>query len=319
LVGFKYHGAVLNELETAGAYRGEAGALSDFVIAVEESHGILVTPEVRDKDAAGAAVLLAELASGMRDEGRTVGDYLDDLYRRYGYYATHLSSMVMDGAKGVDAIQKIQESLRKTPPERIGDLRVTQVVDHLDEGGAHGPWKSETDRTSRNVLVFRLENGARIIIRPSGTEPKNKTYVELPRAPLGTDASEADLREERSRAIEQAEAIADDFSQHSLSIVGVDLPRYALHISGLVELGRRIDFVENFLPELEQRTHAVASGDGSSEAIGAWVDERLARYGPDARGLVRRAVHEFVDETRSKIDTTAERAAALEVILGIFG
>jgi phosphoglucomutase/phosphomannomutase len=78
LVGFKYHGHVLERIER-GDYPG-GFTLADFVAGVEESHGVLVTPEIRDKDAAGAAILLADLASELTEQGRTLGEYLDALY-----------------------------------------------------------------------------------------------------------------------------------------------------------------------------------------------------------------------------------------------
>ena len=160
LVGFKYHGDVLERLERDGCFASVEASLDDFVIAVEESHGILVTPEIRDKDAAGAAILLAELAALQRQQGATVLDYLDDLYKRYGYYANLLASMVMTGAEGLTHIEKIQHTMRQHPPQQVANWTVTAWGDHWDETGVHGPFKSGTDRASRNVLTFRLANDA---------------------------------------------------------------------------------------------------------------------------------------------------------------
>ena len=84
LVGFKYHANVLDCLGTAGHFGPVSATIDDFIIGVEESHGLLVTPEIRDKDAAGAAILLAELAAIQRQQGATLLDYLDALYKRYG-------------------------------------------------------------------------------------------------------------------------------------------------------------------------------------------------------------------------------------------
>ena len=85
-------------------------------------------------------------------------------------------------------IQAIQQGLRQQPPTAVAGWEVTQHVDHWDETGRHGRFLSETDRASRNVLVFRLENGARVLVRPSGTEPKNKVYIEVPAPPVGRQA-----------------------------------------------------------------------------------------------------------------------------------
>ncbi|HSX77467.1 MAG TPA: phospho-sugar mutase, partial [Candidatus Saccharimonadia bacterium] len=204
LVGFKYHANVLDHLERYGHFGALRGTVQDFVIAVEESHGLLVTPEIRDKDAAGAALLLAELAALQRAKAETLLDYLDDLYMCYGYYANLGTSMVMTGAEGTVQIQAIQQGLRQQPPTAVAGWEVTQHVDHWDETGRHGRFLSETDRASRNMLVFRLENGARVLVRPSGTEPKNKVYIEVPAPPVGRQAG----REALARCQADTDAVA---------------------------------------------------------------------------------------------------------------
>src|SRR5262249_61660178 len=99
LVGFKYRANVLERIER-GDYPG-GFPLADFVAGVEESHGILVTPEIRDKDAAGAAVLLAELGAELAEQGRALCDYLDRIYLELGYFANPPTSPAMTGASGV--------------------------------------------------------------------------------------------------------------------------------------------------------------------------------------------------------------------------
>src|SRR5690606_22356588 len=121
-IGFNYIADVLNQIAAKGAYRDIRGTRDDFVLGIEESHGYLVTPAIRDKDAAGAALLLAELASVLRDEGKTAPEHLDDLYRRFGYVSNHLRSTVMQGARGFINIRAIQESLRREPPRSIAGL-----------------------------------------------------------------------------------------------------------------------------------------------------------------------------------------------------
>ena len=309
LVGFKYHAHVLEQLVTHGRFRGVEARLDDLVIGVEESHGILVTSEVRDKDAAGAAILLAELAAMQRQQGRTVLDYLDDIYRRFGYYAELLTSMVMSGVVGFSDIRKIQNSLRQRPPERIGGLRVTNIVDHWDERGVHGPFLSETDRASRNVLVFELENGGRVIIRPSGTEPKNKIYVEIPSQPLGVSAEPKALADQKFQADRTAQALADDFTRMMLAIIGVNLPDYALRISALVPLAQRLDFVSGFLPGLESRAQSLCKGETSEQEISKWIDLHLSAYGHDARGLVQAAFQEYLNGQRAEISNLSDNEA----------
>src|SRR5205085_4498403 len=112
LVGFKYVADVLWQLEQSGAYEDVRGTPEDFVIGCEESHGILVTPQIRDKDAAGAAVLLAELALDQKRRGRTVLDYLEALYRQFGYFRTELVPVVMTGVLGKQNMVRMLDRLR---------------------------------------------------------------------------------------------------------------------------------------------------------------------------------------------------------------
>jgi phosphoglucomutase len=319
LVGFKYHSNVLDGLEKHACFGSLRAHLSDFVIAVEESHGILVTPEIRDKDAAGAAILLAELAAQQRQQNVTLLDYLDDIYKRYGYYGNLLTSMVMTGAEGLTNIEKIQQHMRQAPPARIADWPVTAWVDHWDESGVHGPFKSDTDRASRNMLTFRLANGARVIIRPSGTEPKNKIYIEVPAPPLGAPASRAALAQSKAETDAVAQRIADDFSRRMLAVIGVELPDYALRLSGLLPLDKRLDFVETFMPQFERRIEACCAGATCQSEVDQWIDTHLASYGKDARGLVRDALRTYVTAERATLTAaTAQRQRQLDTMEQVF-
>ncbi|MGQ4809342.1 Phosphoglucosamine mutase [Candidatus Entotheonellaceae bacterium PAL068K] len=309
LVGFKYHAHVLECLETQGHFGTIQASLHDFVIGLEESHGILVTSAIRDKDAAGAAILLAELASLQHQQGATLVAYLDDIYRRYGYSANRLSSMVMTGAEGLANMGKIQQTLRQQPPKRVADWAVTQIVDHWDETGIHGDILSNTDRVSRNILVFRLDNGARVIIRPSGTEPKNKIYIEVPAAPLGHQASREALARSKTETDAIAQRIADDFTRQMLAIIDVHLPEYALRLSGLLPLDRRLDFVEHFMPDLEEQVQTWCAGRVTQADVSQWIDTRLASYGKDARGLVRDAFTVYVRNERRRAGRSGTAAA----------
>src|SRR5919198_143306 len=302
LVGFKYHADVLDHLERHGHFGALRGTVQDFVIAVEESHGLLVTPEIRDKDAAGAALLLAELAALQRAQGTTLLDYLDDLYMRYGYYANLGTSMVMTGAEGTVQIQAIQQGLRQQPPAAVAGWEVTQHMDHWDESGRHGRFLSETDKASRNVLVFRLENGARVLVRPSGTEPKNKVYIEVPAPPVGRQAGRKALARCKADTDAVAQRLADDVTRQMLAHINVYLPDYALRISGLVPLDKRLDFVERFMPGLEERATALGQGHLTQADVLDWVDTHLASYGKDARGLVREAMTAYVSTEREQAE-----------------
>ena len=311
LVGIKYHANVLHQIEQRRRYGTVTAALDDFIIAAEESHGILVTPELRDKDAAGAALLLAELAAWQRQQGRVLLDYLDDIYKRYGYVANLGTSMVMSGAEGAGRIQHIQDTLRRNPPTQIAGWEVTRAVDHWDESGAHGPLLSETDRAARNVLAYRLANDARVIIRPSGTEPKNKIYLEVPAPPLGIEAGDDALARSKAVTDALAQQLADDFTRQMLAAIGVELPDYALRISALVPLDKRLDFVERFVPGFEERALAYTQGQGAPEAVSRWMDEQLAPYGPDARGLVSDAVAAYLHGERRQLEAVAGVEASM--------
>ena len=97
------------------------------------------------------------------------------------------------------------------------------------------------------MISFRLDNGARAIIRPSGTEPKNKIYIEVPSTPLGPSSSREALAQQKAQTNAVAQQIADDFTRQMLAIIGVHLPDYALRVSGLVPLDKRIEFAEQFM------------------------------------------------------------------------
>lgn len=184
LVGFKYVADVLRRLEEEGRYRDVRADDVTFVCGAEESHGVLVTDQMRDKDAAGGAVMLAGLAAEARTAGRTLVDLLDDLRRAHGYVRNDQVSLQYPGATGQQRLAQLLDRLRADPPAAIGSRAVVEAVDHRDERGRFGPFVSESDRVARNVLVYRLapdgdDEGARVILRPSGTEPKLKVYLEV--------------------------------------------------------------------------------------------------------------------------------------------
>jgi phosphoglucomutase/phosphomannomutase len=224
LVGFKYIADVLWQLEQNGSYEDVRGTPADFVIGVEESHGILVTPQIRDKDAAGAALLLAELALEQVRQGRTLLHYLEAIYRQFGYYHNEVVPVVMSGVQGKQNMARMLDLLRAVPPAEIGGLQITRVEDFQDESGRMGPIKGATDRAARNVLVFHLGEQARIALRPSGTEPKAKAYVEVCSQPAGP-GTPSRLWQRNCRAVDElAVKLRADFLQKSLGLVGVQAP-----------------------------------------------------------------------------------------------
>jgi phosphomannomutase len=162
----------------------------------EEALGYCCDPHgVRDKDGVTAALLVAEMAAGLRPRGRTLLDVLDDLARAHGVHATsQVSIRVTDLAR----IATVMASLRSAPPRRLGGLAVTGVDDLLDPDGPLPP----TDG-----LRFHLAGAARVIVRPSGTEPKVKCYLEVVQ-PVGDDVETA-----RTTAAEQMDALRADVSR----------------------------------------------------------------------------------------------------------
>ncbi|MCP4807229.1 MAG: phospho-sugar mutase [Proteobacteria bacterium] len=285
LVGFKYIGDGLHQLESTGRFHGAVGGLESFAVGTEESHGVLVTPQVRDKDAAGAALLLAEAASLQKDAGRSLVDLLEDCWAEVGYVENQLISTVMRGAVGRSRILAIQDSFRADPPTHVGAREVSAFHDRRDESGPFGPLVSDTDRAARDVLVLELGPDARLILRPSGTEPKNKVYAELAGAP-GQDPAEV-----TAACIDMAE----DFVLLMLSRAGLELPRWALKASGLLPIEKKQHLAAVVAPALAERLDA---GTASRE----WLEAQLADYGKDAVGLVAPALSVWAASTGRSVD-----------------
>ncbi len=179
------------------------GRVEGLAFGYEEALGYCVAPDlVKDKDGVSALLRVAELAARLKAEGRTLTDRLDDIAREHGLYATdQLSVRVSDLAKIADAMTR----LRTTPPEELGGLRVERV-DDLSLGSAGLP---PTDG-----LRYRLAGQARVVVRPSGTEPKLKCYLEVV-VPVeqGSDATEGGVDAARISAAGRLDAIRTDISR----------------------------------------------------------------------------------------------------------
>lgn len=200
LVGFKYIAEVIDKLP------GDR----TFVFGAEESHGYLAGDFVRDKDAAIAAVLLAECAAQLKSQGRTVREYLDEIYRTFGYFCDIQKSTYRTGAQGNAEIARIMQGLRQNPPRAIGGHEVIEVIDyqtltarHLQTGNVRA-----LNGTAGNVLAFTFtERGhTRVTARPSGTEPKIKYYVSATSADRA-DLARRDLNRTRANVDHLAEEI----------------------------------------------------------------------------------------------------------------
>jgi len=176
LTGFKWIGNAAMDYEREHHGR--------FVMGYEEALGYSVGPLVRDKDGVSAAVIFAELAAWNRARGKTVLDHLDDIYRRVGLFVTEQVSLTKPGAEGIAEIKQAMTAFRASPPRELGGVAIEQVVDLARGEGGLPP---------SDVLVFKLAGGRRVIMRPSGTEPKLKSYYEV-RVEVGKDEPIATAR-----------------------------------------------------------------------------------------------------------------------------
>ena len=227
LVGFKYHADVVWQLESTGAFGDVRGTPEDVIISTEESHGIMAMTGVRDKDSAAAALLLAELALFLKRQGRTIPDLLDDMNRQYGYYRNELLNLIMTGLEGKQNMAKMLNTLRHNPPKQIGGMPVVSVEDLSDEAGRMGPYKGGTDKASRNFLIFRLSDGTldgKVCLRPSGTEPKAKAYMEVSSQPRPKTCTEDDWQQTIKNVDAAIQRIATEFLALALGTVGQTPP-----------------------------------------------------------------------------------------------
>ncbi len=170
LTGFKYIAEQIHLFETTGAHT--------FMFGFEESYGYLSGTDVRDKDGVNACMLIAEAACWYKKEyGKTLADAIDMLYAQYGYYGDHVTSIVLPGKDGLTRMAEIMQTLRDHPPVAFGDVRVTAVRDYQKSIRTCGDTVEPITLPKSNVMYFELEGGAWICVRPSGTEPKIKLYV----------------------------------------------------------------------------------------------------------------------------------------------
>lgn len=172
LTGFKYIGELITQLEAQGRE-------NDFIMGFEESYGYLAGSHARDKDAVVASMLICEMASYYKINGKSLIEVMDDIYREFGYYKNIVKSYQFDGAAGMEKMTLIMDRLRNAPPEELCGLKTVFFDDYktgISENTLTGE-KKAIDLPSSNVLSFKLEDGSGLIVRPSGTEPKIKAYV----------------------------------------------------------------------------------------------------------------------------------------------
>ncbi|HIW22311.1 MAG TPA: phospho-sugar mutase [Candidatus Acutalibacter stercoravium] len=170
LTGFKYIGDIIADVEQ------KEGSYESFLLGFEESYGYLSGGYVRDKDAVDGSMLICEMASYYKRQGKTLVDAMNDLYETYGYYQNATLNFGFEGEDGMKTMQKIMDTLRSDPPAEIAGTKVIGRSDY-EASQSYGDKEGVIDLPKSNVLEYRLENGCKLIVRPSGTEPKIKIYL----------------------------------------------------------------------------------------------------------------------------------------------
>lgn len=169
LTGFKYIAEKIHEFETTGEHT--------FLFAFEESFGYLSGTDVRDKDGVNACMLIAETAAYYKKQGKTLYDALMELFETYGYYGEKVSSFTLSGKDGLEKMRGIMNSLRADPPKAFGSFAVKAIRDYKTGLRSTGDSISALGLPPSDVLYYEMDRDAWLCIRPSGTEPKIKLYV----------------------------------------------------------------------------------------------------------------------------------------------
>ena len=171
LTGFKFIGEVIKNYE-------RAGKPGRFLLGFEESYGYLTGSYARDKDAVGAALMICEMTAFYSKQGLTLCDALEELYKTYGYYREGMTDIYMEGLDGIERRKRVMSTLRENPPKTIGGHKVARVGDFAARTYTDLATGEKTDSglPASDVLVYILDDGDKVIVRPSGTEPKIKIY-----------------------------------------------------------------------------------------------------------------------------------------------
>ncbi len=196
LTGFKYIGELITQLEAEGRS-------DDFVMGFEESYGYLAGTHARDKDAVVASMLICEMAAYYKTQGKSLAEVMDDIYDEFGYYYNTVSSYTFEGASGMEKMASIMDGLRNNAPSTFGSMDVTVIDDYKTSVSTvlADNSTSKIDLPKSNVLAYTLTDGNKIIVRPSGTEPKIKAYITA----IGKTKEEA--KEIADRLIADADAL----------------------------------------------------------------------------------------------------------------
>ncbi|MEM9896669.1 MAG: phospho-sugar mutase [Bacteroidota bacterium] len=169
LTGFKFIAELIKNLE----------GKEQFVGGGEESYGYLIGDAVRDKDAVASCLIIAELAAWAADQGKTVYELLYEIYRTYGFYQESLLSVTKKGLKGAEEIKNLMADYRNQPPKTLAGSKVIRIADYLEGKLSYQTKSNSFEYPKSNVLQFFTEDGSKVSIRPSGTEPKIKFYFSV--------------------------------------------------------------------------------------------------------------------------------------------
>ena len=173
LTGFKFIGEKIQQFQDTGSHT--------FLFGFEESYGFLSSTFVRDKDGVNASLLIAEAACYYSTQGKTLCDVMAEIFERYGYYLEHVESTTLPGIDGLKVMADIMARIRKNPPAEIGGVKVARVLDIMagTETDVATGKVTKLDYPESDVLYFAMEGGHFVCVRPSGTEPKIKLYVNV--------------------------------------------------------------------------------------------------------------------------------------------
>ncbi|MEX1240032.1 MAG: phospho-sugar mutase [Cyclobacteriaceae bacterium] len=190
LTGFKYIASLMGKLE----------GKKHFIAAGEESYGYMVGDFVRDKDAVSACAFFAAMAANSTEENKSMYDWLIDMYVEFGFYKEHLMNLTKKGQQGEQEIKAMMEKFRNNPPGEITGSRVVRLLDYkfLDDKDLLTGKKTKLAFPASDVLQFYLEDGTKVSVRPSGTEPKIKFYIAV-----RTDLSSREQFERKNQELDK--------------------------------------------------------------------------------------------------------------------
>ncbi|MBR3868557.1 MAG: phospho-sugar mutase [Clostridia bacterium] len=200
LTGFKYIGELIEQLK-------DKGEEDRYEIGLEESYGYLTGTHARDKDAVNASMMIIEMAAYYKTQGLTLVDVMNSLYEKHGMYLNSLLNFGFEGADGMKKMADMMDSMRNNPPAEIGGIKVEKVSDYLTGKATDtATGNTETiDLPSSNVLSYSLTDDNKVVVRPSGTEPKIKIYI----------TAHSDTRE-------NAEKLTDVIAESIKKIAGIE-------------------------------------------------------------------------------------------------